>query len=65
MANTGGRSRGVVPRGEALRRAVAWLAEQPVKDYATVEAAAMRFDLSPQDQEFLLSHFVQKKPSAE
>ena len=43
----------------ALRRAVSWLSEQPRKDRVTVEAACRRFDLSPLEAEFLLSHFVE------
>jgi len=42
---------------EALRRAVAWLAEQPSCDAKTIEEACRRFDLSPIDEDFLLSHF--------
>lgn len=44
-------------RRQALRRAVSWLSEQPRKDRATLEAACQRFDLSPRDAEYLLSHF--------
>lgn len=44
-------------RRQALQRAVSWLSEQPRKDRATLEAACRRFDLSPRDAEYLLSHF--------
>ena len=47
----------LLPEGEGLRRAVAWLAEQPHRDLATIEEASRRFNLSPLDEEFLLSHF--------
>jgi hypothetical protein len=47
----------LLPEGEGLRRAVAWLAEQPVRDLATIEEASRRFNLSPLDEEFLLQHF--------
>ena len=47
----------LLPEHEGLRRAVEWLSEQPVRDAATIEAAARRFDLSPVDEEFLLRHF--------
>ena len=47
----------VLPEGEGLRRAVAWLAEQPRRDLATIEEASRRFNLSPLDEEFLLNHF--------
>jgi hypothetical protein len=45
------------PEGEGLRRAVAWLTEQPRRDLATIEEASRRFNLSPLDEEFLLQHF--------
>ncbi len=43
----------VVPKGDALRRAVAWLAEQGEWSAATIEEACQRFDLDPLDEEFL------------
>lgn len=47
----------ILPDGEALRRAVRWLAEQSRHDAASIEEAARRFDLTPADEEFLLAHF--------
>jgi len=47
----------ILPDGEALRRAVRWLAEQPRHDAACIQEAARRFDLAPADEEFLLAHF--------
>jgi hypothetical protein len=47
----------ILPRGEALRRAVRWLGDQPRHDAASIEEAARRFDLTPADEEFLLRHF--------
>jgi len=44
----------IVPKGEALRRAVAWLAEQGSWTPALIEQASQRFDLSPTEEEFLL-----------
>ncbi len=55
---------GVIPQGEALRRAVAWIAEQGCHDPATVEAACQRFDLGPRDQAFLLRHFAHGQEGA-
>lgn len=49
----------LLPEREGLRRAVAWLAEQPDRDAQTIEEACRRFDLSPMDEEFLLKHFRQ------
>ena len=47
----------VVRRGEALRRAVAWLAEQGASSPRLVEEACQRFDLAPADEEFLLAEY--------
>ncbi|MBI4192884.1 MAG: hypothetical protein HY525_20415 [Betaproteobacteria bacterium] len=44
----------IVPKGEALRRAVAWLAHQGPWTPELIERASQRFDLSPTDEEFLL-----------
>jgi hypothetical protein len=51
----------LLPEGEELRRAVAWLAGQPVHDANAVEEASRRFNLSPLDEQFLLDHFRLKK----
>jgi hypothetical protein len=52
----GGKS--VQPRGEALRKAMRWLADQAAHDAATIEQAAIRFDLSPLQEAFLLEYFT-------
>ena len=49
----------VVPKGEALRRAVAWLAEQGTWNLDLVEQACQRFDLSPAEEEFLIRELRQ------
>ncbi|MFZ5555238.1 MAG: hypothetical protein ACOZDY_00720 [Pseudomonadota bacterium] len=46
-----------IPEREGLRRAAAWLAEQPQRDARTIEEASRRFNLSPLDEQFLLDHF--------
>lgn len=46
------------PRGEALRRAIRWLSDQPDRGSATIDRAAARFDLSPLDTQFLVDMFV-------
>lgn len=51
------RTDSLLPEREGLRRAVAWLAEQPSRDARTIEEACRRFDLSPVDEDFLLHHF--------
>jgi len=44
----------IVPHGHALRRAVAWLADQEAWTAQRVEEACQRFDVTPADEEFLL-----------
>jgi hypothetical protein len=44
----------IVPKGEALRRAVAWLLEQGSWTPDFIDQASQRFDLSPVEEEFLL-----------
>ena len=49
----------VVPKGEALRRAIAWLVEQGAWSLDLVEQACRRFDLSPAEEEFLIRELHQ------
>jgi hypothetical protein len=54
----------VQPQGEALKKAIQWISEQRRKhpDASVVKLAddaALQFDLSPRDSEFLL-RFVKK-----
>lgn len=58
------KNRSLLPKGEALRNAIRWLAAQSRHDAAAVEEAARRFDLSPLDEAFLLEHFVQRENPA-
>jgi len=54
----GGRDRkggGVLAKGEPLRRALRWLSDEGRHDLTAVEEACRRFDLSPAEEEFLLS----------
>lgn len=49
----------VKPQGEALKKAIQWVSEQRKKSPDTplaklADAAALQFDLSPKDSEFLL-----------
>lgn len=59
--NSGVGAGGLLPEGEALRRAVAWLAEQPERSLALIEEASQRFDLSPLEAAVLFRYF---SPSA-
>lgn len=58
----------IVPKGEALRRAVTWLAEQGPWTPDLIDQACQRFDLSPTDEEFLFQEYrefhKQGKPPA-
>ena len=51
----------LVPKGEALRRAVSWLAEQHEWSAARIEEACRRFDLDPVDEEFLLRELLRRQ----
>lgn len=51
------------PKGDALRKAVQWISEErqvrpEEKLTKLVDEAALRYDLSPADEEFLLHTFV-------
>ena len=50
------------PGGGDLRRAIAWLIEQPQRDARAIEEASRRFNLSPLDEAFLLEHFRDSGP---
>lgn len=55
----------VHPKGEALRNAVSWISEQrqerpETKTLQLVDEAALRFDLSPADQETLIKTFCRE-----
>jgi hypothetical protein len=56
----------ILPPGEQLRRAVEWISEerraQPARStLALVEEAAMRFDLGPNQEEWLLRMLIEAK----
>jgi hypothetical protein len=51
----------IAPEGDALRRAVAWLAEQGAWTPSLIEQACRRFDVSPADEEFLLREFCRRQ----
>lgn len=48
----------VMPKGENLRRAVRWLSEHAPITARTINEAGVRFDLSPNEEEFLLNKFL-------
>ena len=56
---------GLMPEGESLRRALRWLDERVKEEPGVargklVNEAAQRFDLSPVEQEFLLSNWLRR-----
>ena len=54
----------LLPQGESLRNAVRWLSSQldagEVLSLKLIDEAALRFDHSPVEGEFLRTHFTQK-----
>lgn len=57
-------AKGILPHGEGIRRALRWLDERAKEAPAAprarlVEEAAVRFDLTPLEAEFLLANWVQ------
>lgn len=54
-----------VPHSDALRRAIAWLAEQHEHEWSgpLIEEACRRFDVTPVDEEFLLRELQRRKAS--
>ncbi|OGT85217.1 MAG: hypothetical protein A3H91_06055 [Gammaproteobacteria bacterium RIFCSPLOWO2_02_FULL_61_13] len=49
--------RGLMPEGENLRCAVRWLSENPPPTPGRINEAALRFDLTPLQENFLLREF--------
>lgn len=56
-------SEGIIPHGEGLRRALRWLSEQGRHDAEAIGEAAQRFDLTPLEEDFLLTHFSERSDS--
>ena len=48
----------LLPEGENLRRAVRWLGENPPTTPTRINEAAIRFDLTPVQEEFLPREFL-------
>lgn len=54
-----------MPKGEKLRQAVNWISDYKKEDEKAsltvlIEKAALRFNLSPKDEEFLRSFYKEK-----
>ncbi len=52
---------GIWPKGEGLRKALRWLAEERKHSLASVEEAARRFNLSPIEEDFLIRWLVKRR----
>ena len=54
----------IMPQGELMRRAVKWIEQQRVETgkpaAALLDKAAMHFNLSPKDTEFLAAFFKEQ-----
>ena len=46
------------PRHDSLRDAIRWLAGRETVTRSDIEAASVRFDLGPLEEDFLLQHFI-------
>jgi len=51
-------AKSIFPKGEALLQAVRWLSEIHAYDLTTIEEACKRYDLSPNEEEFMIRHFL-------
>lgn len=54
---------GLMPKGEALRKAVRWLSDRRREEPSSrmiqlIGEASARFDLSPLEEQFLLDHLL-------
>jgi hypothetical protein len=59
--------RGIMPEGEGLRSALKWLSERRLEEPGAprtklIDEAALRFDLSPVEVDFLLQRWVEPSP---
>jgi hypothetical protein len=50
-------TKGLEPRGEALRQALRWLSDNAPVTSETIDEAGRRFNLSPSEEEFLLKEY--------
>jgi len=65
MAQESGGAGEILPHGEALRRALRWLDDRVQEDSKLDRAklvgeASVRFDLTPVEEEFLLTNWVRR-----
>ena len=55
----------LLPHGESLRHALRWLSDERRHDAAAIEEAARKFDLTPAEEEFLLTHCRDTAPAGD
>jgi len=56
----------IQPKGEKIRQAVKWISSERLADEnrsipALIQDAALRFNLSPKDEEFLISFYKEEE----
>jgi len=56
----------IQPKGEAIRQAVKWISSERLEDEKKgisllIEKAAMKFNLSPKEEEFLVTFYKENK----
>lgn len=51
---------GLRPHGEQLRKALRWLSDHHDLSRDAIEEASIRYDLSPNEEEFLLHYICEK-----
>jgi len=54
----------LISEKERLIRAIKWISDNNQHDSNGIQEAAMRYDLSPSDEEFLLGHFIVEKKAS-
>ena len=56
----------IQPKGEKIRKAVQWISAERLEDegkssFVLIQEAALRFNLSPKEEEFLISFYKETK----
>ena len=56
----------IIPRGESLKQAIKWISDERQEDETKnlshlIQKAALRFNLSPKEEEFLNNFYKEEK----
>ena len=56
----------IQPKGEKIRQAIRWISSERLEDEGKetstlIQGASLRFNLSPKEEEFLVSFYREKK----